>query len=101
MEIGQVCIKTKGREAGRKVVILSKVKEGKVLIDGAKVKRKNCNVMHLFPLKEKISVSADTKHEDLVKILGEKKQHKEVKIQKKEIKEKTGVKKTKKKGSKK
>ena len=30
MEIGQVCLKTKGRAAGRKVVVLSEVKAGKV-----------------------------------------------------------------------
>jgi large subunit ribosomal protein L14e len=69
MEIGRVCIKTKGREAGRKVVVLSDVKEGKVLIDGDKVRRKECNVLHLFPLKEKVSVTKDAKHEDVVKVL--------------------------------
>ena len=70
MEIGQLCIKTKGREAGRKVVVLSEVKAGKVLVDGKNVKRKNCNVLHLFPLKEKIKVSKDAKHEDVLKVLG-------------------------------
>jgi len=69
MEIGQLCIKTKGREAGRKVVVLSEIKAGKVLIDGEKIKRKECNVLHLFPLKEKIKITKDTKHEDVVKII--------------------------------
>ena len=48
MEIGQVCIKTKGREAGRKVTIKSNPKNGRVLIEGKKVKTKECNVQHLF-----------------------------------------------------
>ena len=69
MEIGQVCLKTKGRAAGRKVVVLSSVKDGKVLIDGEKIKRKECNVLHLFPLKEKVKVGKETKHEDIIKIL--------------------------------
>ncbi len=69
MKIGQVCIKTKGREAGRKVVILSDVKEGKVLIDGLKVKRKNCNVLHLFPTNQKLKISKDAKHEEIEKLL--------------------------------
>jgi large subunit ribosomal protein L14e len=67
MEVGTVCIKTRGREAGRKVVILSGVRGGKVLVDGPKAKRKEVNVLHLFPLKEKLSVKKDAGHEEVVK----------------------------------
>ncbi len=69
MEIGQVCIKTKGKDAGKKVVILTKLKEGKVLIDGKQVKRKNCNILHLFPIEQKIKVEEKTTHEEIVKLL--------------------------------
>lgn len=69
MEIGQVCIKTKGREAGRKVIIISELKNGKVLIDGEKIKRKECNILHLFPLKQKLKVGKEIKHEELIKLL--------------------------------
>jgi large subunit ribosomal protein L14e len=66
MEVGQVCIKTKGREAGFKVVVLSKPKAGKVLVDGKKVKRKECNVLHLFPLADKINVKENASHEEIL-----------------------------------
>ena len=69
MEIGRVCLKTKGREAGRRVIVLSEAKAGKVLIDGDKVRRKECNVLHLFPLNEKISIGKEAKHEEVVKAL--------------------------------
>ena len=69
MEIGQVCIKTKGRDAGRSVVVLSKTKQGKVLVDGAKSKRKVCNVLHLFPINEIVKVKEDESHEGVVKAL--------------------------------
>jgi large subunit ribosomal protein L14e len=69
MEIGQVCVKTRGREAGRKVVILSKEKDGRVLIDGTKVKRKECNIRHLFPLKEKTKLEKEAKHEEVIKAM--------------------------------
>jgi large subunit ribosomal protein L14e len=69
MEIGQVCIKTKGREAGRTVVVLSKPKQGKVLVDGTKVKRKMCNVLHLFPINEVAKVKEEESHEGVVKAL--------------------------------
>jgi large subunit ribosomal protein L14e len=71
MEIGQVCIKIKGREAGRKVVILSEVKNGKVFIDGTKIKKRECNILHLFPLKDKIKIGKDASHEEVVKALKE------------------------------
>jgi large subunit ribosomal protein L14e len=69
MEIGQICIKTKGREAGRRAVVLSSEKNGRVLIDGTKIKRKECNILHLFPLKETIKVGKEAKHEEIVKAL--------------------------------
>jgi large subunit ribosomal protein L14e len=69
MEIGQVCIKTRGREAGRTVVVLSKPKSGKVLIDGPKVKRKECNYLHLFPLSEQVKVKEEESHEGVIRAL--------------------------------
>jgi large subunit ribosomal protein L14e len=69
MEIGAVCIKTKGREAGATVVVLSSAKQGKVLIDGADVKRKNCNVLHLFPIGKKAKVKEEESHEGVIKAI--------------------------------
>jgi len=51
MEVGQVCIKTRGRKAGLKCTVLSKAKNGRVMIEGKNMKKKECNVLHLFPLK--------------------------------------------------
>ena len=53
-----------------KVVVLSKPKAGKVLIDGAKIKRKDCNVLHLFPVNEKLNVKESSTHEEIVKAMG-------------------------------
>jgi len=70
MEIGQVCIKTRGREAGARVVVLSRAKEGKVLVDGPKAKRRQCNIMHLFPTNDKVKVKEEAPHAEVVKVLG-------------------------------
>lgn len=69
MKVGQVCIKTRGKEAGMMAVVLSEAKSGKVLIDGGKVKRKQCNVLHLFPTGKEVKVKADASHEEVVKAL--------------------------------
>lgn len=72
IETGRVCIKTRGREAGKKVAIVETGKgTGFVVIDGAGTRRRRCNIRHLFPTSEKIDVAKGMKHEDIVKAIGE------------------------------
>lgn len=66
IEVGRLCVKTAGREAGLKAVVVDIVDETFVLIDG-QVKRKRCNVVHLEPLKEKIAIKKGASHADVVK----------------------------------
>ena len=66
MDVGTVCIKTRGRDAGSMAVVLSKAKEGRVLIDGPKVKRKSVNVLHLFPIGKKAKVKEEENHEKVI-----------------------------------
>jgi len=69
-DIGRVCLKTAGRHAGKKVVIVSELKENKyVTIDGTKMKRKRCNIAHLEPLTETLDITTSTTHEDIVKLM--------------------------------
>jgi len=68
LEIGTVCIKTKGREAGKKAVIVSWEKDFAV-VDGPQVKRAKCNPRHLFPTSQKISITENASHEEIIKML--------------------------------
>lgn len=52
IEVGQVCVKTAGRDAGTKCVVLG-LKEGWADVLGLRKKRK-VNVKHLIPTKEKL-----------------------------------------------
>ncbi len=70
IEIGTICIKTKGRTAGKKVVVLDiDVKKNFALVDGLFVKRKHINLFHLFPTAKKIDAKKSTTHEEIVKLL--------------------------------
>jgi len=72
IEIGTVCIKTRGRKAGKKVVIIDiDEKTGLAIVDGKEVKRKKCNLKHLIPTKEKIEVKKNASHEEVVKKLSD------------------------------
>jgi len=68
LEIGRLCVKTAGRDAGKKCVIVDIVDNDIVLIDG-ETRRRNCNLKHLEPLKETIKIKKKASHEDIAKEL--------------------------------
>ncbi|MBN1175916.1 50S ribosomal protein L14e [Candidatus Woesearchaeota archaeon] len=55
-EIGTVCVKLAGRDAGKRCVIVDTIDDSFVLIDG-QTRRRKCNVCHLEPTKQKLSIS--------------------------------------------
>ncbi len=71
MEVGRVCVKIAGREAGRYCVILKKIDENFVLVTGPKlltgVKRRKCNVMHLEPTPYKIEIKEEASDREVIK----------------------------------
>lgn len=66
MDVGRLCIKIAGRDAGKKCVIVDVIDKNYVLIDGD-VRRKKCNVSHLEPLNEKIDLKKKAPHEEVIK----------------------------------
>lgn len=64
MEVGRVCVKIAGKESGRVCVVVEKIDENFVIVDGF-VKRRRCNIKHLEPLPYKIEVSKDDKKEEI------------------------------------
>lgn len=60
IDIGRICVKTMGREAGRKCVIVDIIDKNFVLVTGPKdisgVKRRRCNIKHLEPTPRKINI---------------------------------------------
>ncbi|KZX17751.1 50S ribosomal protein L14e [Methanobrevibacter cuticularis] len=59
IEVGRVCIKTAGREAGEKCAIVEIIDENFVEVIGVSVKNRRCNINHLEPLEETLDVSGD------------------------------------------
>ena len=70
MEIGQVCVKTVGKERGKYCVVVKKVDKNFVIVSGPKaltgVKRRRANVIHLQPLQYKLEIKEDTSDEELL-----------------------------------
>lgn len=59
IEVGRVCVKTAGREAGEKCVIIELIDENFVEVLGSNVKNRRCNILHLEPTTKSIEVSDD------------------------------------------
>ena len=65
IEIGRLCVKIAGRDAGLKGIIVDIVDDDYVLIDG-QVRRKRCNVKHLELLDQVIKIKKGASHSDIV-----------------------------------
>ncbi|MCD6414841.1 MAG: 50S ribosomal protein L14e [Candidatus Diapherotrites archaeon] len=68
-EIGRICVKTRGKDAGKECVIVDVVDENYVLIDGNGIKRRRCNVKHLEPTQRKLNIKKDAPHKDILALL--------------------------------
>lgn len=64
IDIGRLCVKTAGRDAGRTCVVVDLVDDHTVLIDGD-VRRRACNPSHLEPLAEKVEIRKGASHDDV------------------------------------
>src|SRR3989338_6010345 len=94
IEVGRLCVKIAGREAGRKCVVVEVIDSNYAVIDGD-VKRRKCNISHLEPLDKKIEMKNGALHGDVVDEL------KKLGIDIKETKKKEKTEKPKKSGRKK
>ena len=59
IEVGRVCVKIAGREAGEKCAIVEIIDENFVEVVGEAVKNRRYNIAHLEPTEDTIDVSGD------------------------------------------
>lgn len=64
--VGRLCTKIAGRDAGCKCVIVEELDNGLVLVDG-QTRRRKCNSKHLEPSKETIDLKSGASHADVKK----------------------------------
>ena len=72
-EIGRLCVKTQGRDAGKRCVIVDLMDKNYALVTGPKqttgVRRRRVNVNHLVPLEEKITIEKGATDEQIAALL--------------------------------
>ena len=69
MEVGRVCVKLAGHEAGKRCVIVEALNNVYVVVSGPGVKRRRCNVAHLEPLEQKLDIGERASDEDVARAL--------------------------------
>ncbi len=72
-DVGRICVKTRGREAGKMCVIVDIVDDDFLLVTGPKqltgVKRRKVNVKHVEPTQYKVNISKGASDEDVIKAI--------------------------------
>jgi len=75
IDVGRVCVKIAGREAGKKCVIVEVIDKNFVLVTGPKkvngVKRRRVNVNHIEPTEKTVKVRKGESDEEILKALDE------------------------------
>ena len=73
IEIGRICIKTAGRESGRKCVIVDVMDKSFVVVTGPKkfsgIKRRRVNINHVAPLGDTIQIKRGASDEEVAQML--------------------------------
>lgn len=73
MEIGSICVKISGREAGKRCVIVDIVDKNFVVVTGPQkvsgVKRRRVNVKHVEPTQAKVDIKRGATDEEVTEAL--------------------------------
>ncbi|OLS13436.1 MAG: LSU ribosomal protein L14e [Promethearchaeota archaeon CR_4] len=64
-EIGRVCVKTSGREAGSYCVVMDVIDKNYALVEGPKIRRRRVNFKHLEPIESKVDIKKGVSETDL------------------------------------
>ncbi len=72
-DVGRVCVKTSGRDAGKRCVVVDLMDKNFALVTGPKqvsgVRRRRVNVNHLTPLDEKVAIEKGASDEQIAALL--------------------------------
>ncbi|MEW6222281.1 MAG: 50S ribosomal protein L14e [Candidatus Hadarchaeota archaeon] len=69
MDVGRVCVKVAGKDAGKKCAIVEVLDKNFVIVSGLGMKRKRCNITHLEPTELKLEISSGASDEEVKRAL--------------------------------
>ena len=73
IEVGRVCVKLRGREAGKKCIVVDIIDDKFVLVTGPKeltgVKRRRVNINHIEPTDMRIDIEKGASDDEVLKAI--------------------------------
>lgn len=73
IEVGRICVKATGRDAGKRCVIVDLADKSFVLVTGPKsvtgVRRRRANINHIEPLQDKVEIKRGATDEEVAEAL--------------------------------
>ncbi len=73
MDVGRLCVKLAGREAGYRCVVVDVIDRNYVLVTGPEeltgVRRRRVNMSHLRPLEERIDIARNASDQEILDLL--------------------------------
>ena len=69
IEVGRLCVKLAGRDAGLKCIVVEILDKNFVMIDG-QTRRRKCNILHLEPMDQVIKIKAKASHDEIAEEFG-------------------------------
>lgn len=70
-DVGRVCLKLRGREAGARCVIVDVIDRNYVVVAGPQVRRRRVNMSHLAPLDESVRIQRGASDGEVAGALGQ------------------------------
>ncbi len=67
-DVGRICVKLAGRDAGKRCVVIETLENNYVLVDG-ETRRRKVNMRHLEPLGQTLEISGNASHEEIAALL--------------------------------
>lgn len=72
LDVGRVCRKVQGRDAGAYCVVVNRLDKNFILVEGKKVRSKKVNATHLEPLPVRLNLGKAVKKGDILNALAAK-----------------------------
>ncbi|HJX05436.1 MAG TPA: 50S ribosomal protein L14e [Candidatus Nanoarchaeia archaeon] len=69
-ELGRMCVKIAGRDAGKRCLVIDVLDDKNVMIDG-ETRRRKCNIKHLEPLDKVLSVNKNAPKPEVIRLFKE------------------------------
>ena len=69
IEVGRICVKLAGRDAGMKCIVTEILDDNFVMIDG-QTRRRKCNILHLEPMDQLIKIKPKASHDEIAEEFG-------------------------------